>query len=269
MKNLTLFLFLQSIIALSSSYADEFVTQNLITKGFRLPNDLVVKDYTLMSKILDESYLSAYIIKTNYRISKVEADTIATSIVRISKCFEIDPWVLTSLIQKESSFKRDAVSPTNASGLTQFTTSGFKEVNDQLGFRGKAAATEAAILYFNSQILSCVDTNWIDLWTKVGLPETDPEFYNTSKDLIKADIDLAVTYGAILLKTYVVYADLKNSKDPKDPKEDVPTPMSENYFQALQIYNGEEGDAKVKYAKNVFLNLKSLYPVPVNFSFLE
>jgi hypothetical protein len=44
---------------------------------------------------------------------------------------------------------------------------------------------------------------------------------------------------------------------------------SEIYFQALQIYNGEEGDAKVRYAKNIFINLKNIYPQEVNFPFLN
>lgn len=241
----------------------ELLDSSLTEKGFRLPNDSVSKNFFMMKRSPEINYLVKYIIKTNYKISKEDAFDIATNVVKVSNCFKVDPWVLTGLIQKESSFTRDAVSPTNAAGLTQFTSSGFKEVNDQLGFRGNDSATDAAILFFNTQILECVDPNWINLWVKVGVPESDEDFYNLSKEEIKKDVQTAVVYGAILLKTYVAYADIKASKLEKHPS------MSETYFQALQIYNGEEGDAKVKYAKGIFLNLKSLYPVPVNFSFLD
>ena len=260
---LRLTLFILPILSFAVIAGDEFIDNNIIDKGFRLPSDFVTKNFSLMKRSPEADYLSDYIIKANYKIDRIEADEIAKHVVKISACFKIDPWVLTGLIQKESSFKRDAISPTNAAGLTQFTSSGFKEVNDQLGFRGKEAATEAATLYFNAQILECVDPNWVDLWVRVGVPETDPDFYNLSKEELKKDIQTAVTYGAILLKTYVAYADIRGSKLEIKPS------MSETYFNALQIYNGEEGDAKVKYAKNIFVNLKAAYPVPVNFSFLD
>lgn len=211
----------------------------------------------------EEDNLVKYIIKTNYKISKEEALEISSNILKISSCFNLDPWILTGLIQKESSFKRDAVSPTNAAGLTQFTSVGFKEVNDQLGFRGREGASEGAILYFNTKINECVDPAWKNLWDKVSVAEDDPEFYNLLKEEIKKDIGVAITYGAILLKTYVAYVDLKNIRN------NVELPTSQIYFQALQIYNGEEGDAKVKYAKAIFQNLKALYPTPVNFDFLD
>lgn len=263
MKLLNFFLFSLTFTAFAVTADTELIDNTVVDKGFRLPDNFVSKNYSLMKRTPEESYLSDYIIKTNYKIERVEADEIAKHIVQIAACFKVDPWILTGLIQKESSFKRDAVSPTNAAGLTQFTTSGLKEVNDQLGFRGKEAATEASILYFNAQILECVDTNWVDLWVRVGVPESHQDFYNLSKGEIKKDIQTAVTYGAILLKTYMAYADLKGSKMETRPS------MSETYYLALQIYNGEEGDAKVKYAKNIFNNLKAVYPVPVNFPFLD
>ena len=250
-------------VSFVSVKASEIIDNQIIDKGFRLPEDFVTKNYSLMKRTPDVAYLSDYIIKANYKLEKDEANEIAKHVVNISSCFQIDPWILTGLIQKESSFKRDAVSPTNAAGLTQFTSSGFKEVHDQLGMRGREAATDAAILYFNTQVRGCVDAGWIDLWVRVGVPETDPEFYNLSKEELKRDILTAITYGAILLKTYVASADIKGSKGETTPS------MSEIYYQALQIYNGEDGDAKVKYAKNIFINLKAAYPVPVNFSFLD
>ena len=243
--------------------SNEFVSNTLVEKGFRLPNDSVSKHFFMMKKAPEVNYLADYIVKSNYKIPKTDALDIATNIIKVSLCFKVDPWILAGLVQKESSFARDAVSPTNAAGLTQFTSSGFKEVNDQLGFRGKSEATDAAISFFNTQILECVDPHWVHLWIRIALPEADDNFYNNSKEEIKTDVQTALVYGAILLKTYVAYADMQAIKMEVQPS------MSETYFQALQIYNGEDGDAKVNYAKNIFQNLKAIYPVPVNFSFLN
>ena len=235
-----------------------------VDKGYRLPGEMVMKDYTLMKIIPSQIFIADHIVKTNYKIGRSEALDLAYNILKVSACFKIDSWVLTGLIQKESSFKKDAVSPTNAAGLTQFTSSGFKEVNDQLGFRGREGATENATLYFNSKIRDCIDPSWIDLWNRVDVPEVHPNFYNLLKEEIKRDTLTAVTYGAILLKTYVAYIDNKT----KRMEGEADLPKSELYFQALQIYNGEEGDAKVKYAKNVFKNLQAAYPKQVIFPFL-
>lgn len=232
-------------------------------KGFRLGSNSLSKKFFLMKKTPSPDFISDYIKKINSSVPIDEGLEISTEILRSANCFQIDPWILTSLIQKESSFKKTATSPTNAAGLTQFTTFGFKEVNDQLGFRGTEAASLVAILYFNSQLTSCIDSNWFHLWTRLAVPENHPDFYNLAKEEIKNDIQLAVVYGAILLKTYLGHIDQKRIK------ENIPMEMSEIYFQALQMYNGEEGNAKIIYAKNVFKNLQGFYPLPVIFSFLD
>lgn len=247
-------------LLLSSGFAH---AQNLEEKGYRLADDSVVKDYSLLRLDLEEHVLIKHIIKTNYKVDHKDAELIAKNILKVSACFSIDPWLLTAVIQKESSFKKDAISPTGAAGLSQFTMLGLKEVNDQLGFRGRAEATDMAIDFYNSKIAKCIDPAWTHLWLKIGLPETDPEFYNLLKEEIKQDIPVALTYGAILLKTYVAFIDnkFKNSF--------VPLSISETYYQALQIYNGEEGDAKVKYARDVFKNLRAFYPRELSFPFLN
>lgn len=252
-------LFMFSLVTFSAFAEESF------DKGYRLPGDNVIKDFTLMKLTPEKHSLASHIVKINYKIPKAQALEIAHHILNVSACFKIDPWVLTGLIQKESSFNKDAVSPTNAAGLTQFTSSGLKEVNDQLGFRGREGATENATLYFTSRIKDCIDPSWVDLWVRVELPETDPEFYRKIKEEIKRDIPTAITYGAILLKTYVAFIDTKTSRI---DGEEVDIPKSEIYFRALQIYNGEEGEAKVNYAKNVFKNLQGAYPNKVNFPFL-
>jgi hypothetical protein len=222
---------------------------------------MIEKNYALMNLPLNTYELQDYIIKINYQISKEEALAISNTIINVSDCFQIDPWLMMSLIQKESSFNKNATSPTGAAGLTQFTEIGLREVNDQLGFNGRAGATDAVTVYFSRKIKTCIKANWIDLWTRVKLKPNDPDFYNLMKVEIKKDITTSITYGAILLKTYLAYVANKNINSPQAMKR------SEMYFEALQMYNGEPGDAKVQYAKDIFLNIQAAYPKPVDFKF--
>lgn len=259
MIKLLVFTIFISLTLSTNSVSSEDV---LIEKGFRLPDTSVVKNFRLMKAPLEEKALVKHIIATNYKVSRRDAEDIAYYILKASICFQVDPWMLTALIQKESSFMKDAISPTGAAGLTQFTTAGLKEVNDQLGLRGNQEADKTAIDYFNGQLLECMDPVWVDLWTKIGLPEEDPKFYVEIKEILKEEIPTALSYGAILLKTYVAHIDGKAART------ETPISLSETYFQALQIYNGEEGDAKVKYAKAVFKNMRAFYPKEVTFPFL-
>lgn len=255
MKNTQIILFLFSLTVSLVVRAVE-----ISDKGYRNSSEMIIKEYPLMNLRPTTAQLSKYIIRANYKVPPQEADEIAQNILNVSSCFDIDPWVLTALIQKESSFERNAMSPTNAAGLTQFTTIGFKEVNDQLGYRGRQGAPENVTLYFTSKIRGCIDPSWIDLWLRVSIVETDSSFYSLLKEELKKDTLAAITYGAILLKTYIVYVDSKESSEELS--------RSEIYYEALQIYNGEAGEAKVQYAKNVFKNLQDAYPSPIEFPFL-
>ena len=230
-------------------------------KGYRIASESVMKDYTLMRLAPTQNLIAKHIVKTNYKIGRDDADDIAETILKVSSCLKVDPWVLTGLIQKESSFNRHAVSSTNAVGLTQFTTIGFKEVHDQLGYRGRAGATENVTLYYSSKIRKCIDPSWVDLWNRIKATSDDPTFYNSLKNILKKDITASVTYGAILLKTYLSHLDTRNEED------DVTS--SELYYKALQIYNGEPGAAKVNYAKTIFRNVQDLYPGNISFPFLK
>lgn len=256
------FILLFTLLFTHISYADEFDTQ--MDKGYRLPLEFITKDFLLLRRTPEPQYLQKYIVKTNFKIASEEAAKISNNVLTISDCLGLDPWILTGLIQKESSFSRTATSPTGAVGLTQFTTIGIKEVNDQLGMRGKVGAPEPVIDYLTSQIRSCVDADWIDFWTRLSIEETHPDFYPLFKEELKKDVTGSVLYGAILLKIYLGVISTRNNLD-----SDSVTPLktSDAYYLALQMYNGEEGDAKIKYAKNIFLNVKTMYPVEVNFPY--
>lgn len=252
---LTLFCANQAMASLSSEMIE--------TKGFRLPLETFSKNYLVMNLVPTSDLLKNHIVKINGRVPPAEALAISKNILKISACMQIDPWILTALIQHESTFNKNAVSPTGAAGLTQFTSIAFQEVNDQLGLRGRAGAPEITTLFLAEKIRTCIDPSWIDLWNRVEAKEDEPEFYPQLKEVVKQDIKSSIVYGAILLKTYLAVTNKRQSPESK------PLKMSEIYFHALQIYNGEAGEAKVKFAKKVFSNLKSVYPAEVNFPFLD
>ncbi len=239
-------------INLAKSYASEYET----LKGFRLPEKNITKDYTLMSKTPSTFTIETYILKSNIKIGSKDREEIARNILKVSECFKIDPWILTGLIKKESTFNRFAVSPTKASGLTQFTGVGIAEVNDQLGIRGEQGAPLSSIEYFNTQIKECINPTFKHLWDRIAVKNEDKLFNGMAKKEIMNDIELAIIYGGVLLKTYLAYTDLKSDAQ-----------LSQIYFLALQTYNGEPGIAKVNYAKAIFKNLESLYPSKTNFKF--
>lgn len=232
-------------------------------KGFHLPADLVSNNYSLMVSELDTKLLTKHILATNKKLNNLEASEISKEIILVSDCFQIDPWILMGLVQKESSYNQEATSPTGAAGLTQFTEIGFREVNDQLGLNGRAGAPDSTTLYYSQKIRSCIDPSWVDLWNRVNVKEDDPQFYSLLKLEVKKNTAASLVYGAILLKTYVAHITERNLSAP------VPLKLSEIYFEALKAYNGEPGEAKVNYAKAIFINLKSIYPKPVTFPFLK
>ncbi len=258
MKTLTHVLFL-SLLLLTQGKA--IADDEVYDKGFFNTTELVEQKYYLFRLLPEQNYLAKYIVRANYMIKSAEAQQLAASIVRIAACFHVDPWVLTALIQKESSFVKDATSPTNAAGLTQFTTRGLKEVNDQLGLNGRVGTYVTNIAYFRDRILTCVNPNWVDLWDMVSTTQADETFFKDLKEVLKTDADMAITYGAVLLKTYTV------SIEQAALKEGLQLSMSEKYFLGLQRYNGEPGEKKIDYAKQIFDIVENMYPNPVKFNF--
>lgn len=249
---LQLFITLTMVTPFTLSKADDEIT----LKGFRLPEHAIEKDYTLMSINPTSEIIEKYILKTNPKIDETNRLEIAKNVLKVSTCLKIDPWILTGLIKKESTFNTRAISGTKAAGLTQFTGIGIQEVNDQLGMRGEKYATVESIEYFNSIIKSCINPTFIPLWNRVAVKADDDLFVDLAKKEIMDDTELAITYGGILLKTYLAYTDLRTE-----------TKLSQIYFKALQTYNGEPGEAKVKYARAIFKNLEEMYPKDTNFKF--
>lgn len=235
----------------------------LVDKGFFPAPDSVLKNYEFLTVKLDQKSLERAIKRANYKLNKADITPLAESILRVSSCLAIDPWLFTGLIQKESSFEKDAVSPTFAAGLTQFTSSGLREVHDQLGINGSVGAHRKNIEYFQTKIKSCIDPNWQDVWLKFGKPEEDENFSSEVKNLLKEDVLLAVTYGGILLKTYLSHIDTK------DTQEQTNYTLPEKYFLSFVKYNGEPGENKILYAQEIFRLTQLMYPKNLDTTFIE
>lgn len=266
MKKFTLLL---SLLFTTHTYANDFLDLDLgidlevpiSINGYFLTDRAITKEYLITDAELTDRKLKHIIKSSNRNISAEDVDSIASNVLKVSKCFDIDPWFLMSLIHKESSFDREAESPTKAAGLTQFTRIGLEEVNDQLGIRGPSHAKASVTQYLNNQVYGCVNNSWSHLWDRIKHRNPNSSlFYNQIKEVLKDDVEAAVTYGAILLKVYLAYADSRNIRNNTNLDD------YEIYYQALMLYNGEAGNAKVHYAKNIFRFVMKHYPTKLNYS---
>lgn len=137
-------------------------------------------------------------IISRYR-SADDAARLAGKVLVLSDCFGIDSLVYAGLITRESGWRQGAVSPTGASGLTQFTGPGIREVSAQLGIPSARARPET-VGWFRDQLEQCVQPRlkmaWTHLWKRALT-------LRQQKKLFRGDENLALVYGAVLLKTYV------------------------------------------------------------------
>lgn len=252
--------FLKNIVILAtllplSLFSSEGIDKS--DKGYRIPIEVIAQDFGLLNEEISTQIISNHIAKINRKVPGNEALIISKEIIRVSACLQIDPWILTSLIQHESSFDKNAISRTGAVGLTQFTPIGIMEVNDQLGIRGRVGAPDLTTIYFATAIRNCINPSWIDLWNRIDATEENPIYFDLLKEEIKKDITTSITYGVILLKTYLSHVKKKSAQ------EQTTLSPSEIYFKALVMYNGEPGEAKINYAKRIFRQLKEFYPTEV------
>ena len=137
--------------------------------------------------------------------SHQDSHRLARSLKTIAGCFEIDAVLLTSLVTNESGWKKKAKSPTWAMGLTQFTSAGIREASGQL--RGDLWTRPETTRYLNNVINECVEPKlgieWVQLWKRART-------IKEQKLLFLEDENLALVYGAVLLKTYVSIERFKN-----------------------------------------------------------
>jgi hypothetical protein len=187
---------------------------------------------------------AAFIKRERPHAVALSAEVLAKKTDIVTKCFMIDPYMLMGLMKVESRYMPEAVSPTGATGLTQFTAIAFSEVHDQTGSRGPSHASAGVIQYFNSILNGCIKEKLthessIILWKHTSST-------SVMKNKIMEKPELALIYAAILLKTYLANQSRGNQS------------LLTTYDLALRQYNGEPGDRKVRYARNVISAAKAL-----------
>ncbi len=197
---------------------------------------------------------------------------IAEYILAARKCFEIDPIILTALIHKESYFSPVAVSSRGASGLTQFTHIAFGEIAMQTGIIPDEANGDA--ISYNLNALSCMERETgeevptVDkiydgklYFKREGRRLITKDAVRILKNYFKDHMLASVSYGSLLLKTYLAYqcrlAPSSNCTSRKNG--DLIWNKEYVYKKALQHYNGDGNIdkatgkvVKVKYAQDIW-----------------
>ncbi len=191
------------------------------------------------------AYLQDYIATKNTKNSINQNIQIADAIISISKCFKVDPLLVTSIIEKESIFFPNAVSPTKAQGIMQLTTIASTEVKDQLGYRGSKYAQAQVTEIFKTNISMCSD---------LSMSEFDKLFSASThkrREILRTNVKLNIAVGVITFKVLLAqaYSKIRNSGERAVIR------------RAVENYNGDTH--KVSYANKVLshfdLHIKKHY----------
>jgi len=226
-----------------------------VNEDFRISKDLK-QDEFLFSKYIFKRFLdiqksnnTGYLNNYTSKELKIRAQRVADFIEVITKTFKIDSFVLLGLLERESFFMEQAISHTNAAGLTQMTRWGIGEVMHQLGIVKNQADTKAVEVFrryyeiakkniepfYTIPSLKTLSkynnkTFWID--TKSGV-----------KKLLLENGALSVVFGVIFMKALVA----KNCKTANCLKSfslgDQKTGF-DVYETSLISYNGDKTEIK-------------------------
>ena len=210
------------------------------TSGLFLDVDAMSDSYY----VYDEPSFDKLRSYIDQKSKSTESYEVTSSILEVSKCFQIDATIFSSLIRKESSFNEKAVSPTGAAGLTQMTSIALKEIGDQLGIRGKSYADYRVTSYLKQQVTKCFGDVFLG-----DLIEIMSKHSKQIKEVLKKDIFLSTILGGILLKVTL--------------SRRAGGEIKQVYKKSLEAYNGDvsifKGEVmKVYYAKKIMSYAKEL-----------
>ncbi len=152
------------------------------------------------------------------RIASI-AKSLAKNLITVSKCFNIDVYMFTALLQKESIFSPLAISPTGAIGLGQLVSPGITEAMMQSGEISNEARNDT--IAFNKASIACIEQN-LNKNIKLISQELElsgnqlitrksnsiekilkKEYQKSIKKILLNNSLLNLTYSAILFKTYL------------------------------------------------------------------
>lgn len=238
--------------------ANEFSLLSRQVEGYYISRMYLDIKHNLFTTDVKSEKITAYIKKHRPNWDQpFSVEALAARILEVANILLIDPRIFTALIRKESAFNMNAVSPTGAVGSTQITTIAVKEFMDQVGMtiQSRIDADKTAVAFFRDAI-------------KKLIPNLDPGVYNFQtqaqenqwaamfKDWIKSSSSVQTAVGGLILKVYLGY---QSKQIGLDTAKNIFTATDASslsarkdiYDKSLQMYNGEPGDAKVKYASSI------------------
>ena len=192
----------------------------------------VARPYIWYPTVPTNASVESFISSNNAEIQPQTIQDLATELLTVANCFQIDARMLTSQIRQESLFDANAESVTHAVGLSQLTRIGIAEIEDQLGRRGPDNANPTAISYFKGVIAGCLQDHFAGDFASQTLLWERPEVQQSEsrkKEILKEEPRMALTYGAILLKTLLSKARVENAA----------WTTKEVFGRALWYYNGD------------------------------
>jgi hypothetical protein len=174
-----------------------------------------------MSSLEQQKLIQSAILSTQSDqslVSQLRARALSRQIHKAGRCFQIDPFVFTALVWRESNFRQQSKSPTGAVGLTQLTRPGILEVMDQL-----AQFSPRKSELIRQQMHSCYPM----ILSSIPKYSNAVDVLGWKKRVLESQ-ELSLVFGAVLLKTY----------------------FKGNYLKALERYNGEP-EIKFQFAREV------------------
>jgi hypothetical protein len=143
-------------------------------------------------------------------VDQLQALVLSKQIMKVSKCYQVDPMVFTALIWRESHFKQQSQSETGAVGLTQLTKTGIREVIERLSLNSirKRESLRLATARCYPRLLNSIPNELLKIDT-----------IDWKKSIARSP-ELALIFGAILLKINLKEADYRKAlvKYNGDPK---------------------------------------------------
>jgi hypothetical protein len=170
-----------------------------------------------------------------------EISFLSREVVRVSKCYGVDPVIFTGLIWRESNFKPGSISERYAVGLTQMTSSGIREVLERL-----SPTSHRRLGHLRSLVQKC-SPNFIGR-VPYEVSEDTLAAWRNSVEFSRGD---ALVMGALLLKINLASTNLLKTQANE----------IETYRDALEHYNGDPA-IKVQFANDVLQLAKRMILLP-------
>jgi hypothetical protein len=188
-----------------------------------------------------QNVVSRAIVQANPQLDGLRSGQVtrlARDLVKVSRCLQVDPLIMTALVWRESNFKPHAVSATGAVGLTQMTVSGIQEVLERTHTQGFRRLKYGQVL-----MRRCAPELSNKLAKKWSQTFKRDQIYHI-KATLPGQHEESLIWGALLLKLHLASAGVE-------------LPILERYRVALERYNGDQR-VKSSFAKDILWRSQAL-----------